>query len=439
MIIENKRPFAERFSDNERRKFRRFAVGSALTGCISEWVLDSNTVIILYLVMLGGSESFSMFSSAVSGIVFLLLTIPFAGVANKIGLRVSYSTAVYLGMAAYFLMAAAPFFGMGAAKYVVIAGCFLFAFSRPLYSVAWYPICDAFLLKSERGSFFGNMRFTYMTLNALLIFGAGKLMGAHPPVWIMQLVIAFPGVMLLGRKICMDRLPVNPSSEKTAYDMKKAIAISVRNSPLMGFAFYICMINMAIASAIPLAVLYMKTILNFNAFQIMTITSIGLAGYIAGYACVGRFMRNFGTRRFQLLTHGIFVVFLALLFFIRPQMNYLFARFAVLFFLNGIGASFLMCLTSTEMLALARPANKLMASAIVSTFQNIGTTIGRTGSSIILGLFILSDLWSLWGGEFTKYNSFFALNLCIIIFSLLFLLLSPSVVPRHKDYYEPSN
>lgn len=438
MNMDIKKPFAEQFSDKERRRYRRYAICSAVTGCISEWCLDSNTVIILYLVMLGGSESFSMFSSAISALVTVLLSIPFAGVANKIGLRVSYRAAVFLGMSAYFLMAAAPFFG-AVAKYVVIAGCFMYCFSRPLYSATWYPMCDSFLLKHERGSFFGNMRFIYMTLNALLIFSAGKLMGAKPPIWIMQLVILFPGLMLFGRKICMDNLPVNPASEKNVYDLRKAIAISVRNSELMGFSFYICMINMSIAAALPLAILYMKTTLNFTPFQMMTITSIGLAGYISGYAVVGRLMKKIGTRNFQLLTHGIFIVFLASLFLIQPQWNYLPERFAILFYLHGIGAAFLMCLSSTEMLALARPANKLMASAMVNTFTALGTTVGRTGGSIILGLALLNESWNLWGGNFTKYNALFALSLCMIIFSLLFLLLAPSVVPRHKDYYEPSN
>lgn len=430
--------FAERYSDQERRRYRRYAIGSAVTGCISEWVLDSNTVIILYLVMLGGSESFSMFSSAISGLVLVLMSVPFAGVANKIGLRVSYRSAVYLGVFAFVLMAAAPFFG-AVAKYVVIAGCFLYCISRPLYAATWYPLCDAFLLKDERGSFFGNMRFIYMSLNALLIFGAGKLMGSNPPVWIMQIAILFSGIMLFGRMICMDKLPINPVSEKNAYDLRKAVAISIRNSELMGFSFYICMLNMAVSAAVPLAILYMKTTLNFNAFQIMTITSIGLAGYISGYACVGALMKRIGTRNFQLLTHGLFIVLFIALFLIKPDGAYLLIRFGALFYLNGIASAFLLCLASSETLALARPRNKLMASAMVATFQNLGVTIGRTGSSIVLGLCVLSESWIFAGDNFTKYNAFFGFELFMVIFGLLFLILSPSVVPKHKDYYEPSN
>lgn len=434
----NKMPFAENFSDKERKKFRMFATCSALTGCISEWVLDSNTIIILYLVMLGGSESFSMFSSAITGLVSLMLAIPFAGITNKIGMRPAYKTAVYVAMFAYMMMALAPVAGVFA-KYLVIAGVFLYSFTRPLYGAAWYPICDAFLLKKERGSFFGTMRFTYMSLNALLLFGAGCLMGANPPLWTMQLVIGFAGIMMFGRKICMDRLPVNPASEKTAYDMKKAIAISIRNAPLMGFGFYVCMVNMSIAAAIPLAVLYMKMVLNFTAFQIMTTTSIGLGGYIAGNAMVGFLMGKFGTKKFQLLMHGICIVLLMSLTLFFPDSKWQLPRMMVLFFLNGVGASFLLCLTSTEMLALAKPTNKLMATSFISTFQNLGVCIGRLGMTVILGLGVLMEQWTFCGKVLSKFNFLFAVNCFMIIFSLLFLLLSPSVVPRHKDYYEPSN
>ena len=45
--------FAESLTENERRKSRIYATVSAMFGCISEQVIDSNTIIILYLMMLG--------------------------------------------------------------------------------------------------------------------------------------------------------------------------------------------------------------------------------------------------------------------------------------------------------------------------------------------------------------------------------------------------
>ena len=186
--------YASNFSSCERRRFRGFATLSTVTGCVSEQFIDSNTIIILYLVMLGGSESFSMFSSAATGLMKVFLSIPFAGIAAKIGMRTSYRLAVYMAIAAYLLMAAAPYFGLSA-TYLVIAGCMLYALSRPLYGATWYPLCDAFLLRSERRAFFGSMRFIYMTFNSLLIFGIGCLMGKNPPLYLVQIIIAFAAVI----------------------------------------------------------------------------------------------------------------------------------------------------------------------------------------------------------------------------------------------------
>ena len=59
---------AEQFSPQQRKKFQRTAILSAWFGCISEQLLDSNSMIILYLITLGGNESFSMFSTALSAI-----------------------------------------------------------------------------------------------------------------------------------------------------------------------------------------------------------------------------------------------------------------------------------------------------------------------------------------------------------------------------------
>ena len=74
--------FSELLPDHVRRSCRRSATASALFGCISEVMLDSNTVVILYLLALGGSGTFSMFATSLSGIATILLSIPSAGIAS---------------------------------------------------------------------------------------------------------------------------------------------------------------------------------------------------------------------------------------------------------------------------------------------------------------------------------------------------------------------
>ncbi len=428
--------YADRFSDAERRKYRGYSIASTMFGCITEQVIDSNTILILYLMMLGGSESFSMLSTVLTGLAAVFLLIPAAAIANRIGLRKSYSTAVFISILAFLAMSAAPFAGESA-KYIVIAACFLFCLVQPLYATTWYPMLDTFLLPAERGSYFGFMRFSYMILNTALIFGFGLMMGEKPPIWIMQVIIGVSGLMMYGRKFCMDRMPVDPATEKTSFDMKSSLKISIRNGPLTGFSIYWCFLNMAVMPAFALAIIYMKTGLHLGVETIMTITSIGLVGRIVGFALVGRSMTKLGVKCFQVLIHTLFVITIAGFLFVLPGKSYNIALLSTLSFLNGFATAFLLCLGSTQTLALARPGNKVMAMSFCYTFSSLGTAAGRFGTSLVLGAGVLAASWTLCGVEFTKFHFLFLVYLVMTVFFYLLLILSPAVVPQHEDYYEP--
>ena len=161
--------FAETLSAETRRKARIDAILSTIFGTISEQAIDTNTLLILYLMLLGGGDSFSMLSTAIVGLCGVFLSIPSAGIVNKLGLRLSYSTAIYLQVTMLACIAGAPFFG-SMAPGVVMSAFAVYCILRSLYAATWFPLLDNFLLAEERGRFFGNMRFIYMIFNMLLIF-----------------------------------------------------------------------------------------------------------------------------------------------------------------------------------------------------------------------------------------------------------------------------
>lgn len=429
---------ANQFACAERKKYQRSAIFSAWFGCIAEQLLDSNSLIIIYLIALGGNESFSMFSTSLSALCGIFLVIPCAGLANKIGLRLSYTISCYVSCGAFLLMAAAPtLVPAGYAKYLVIASCMVYCLMRFPYSVAWYPMLDMILTPEERGGFFGKMRFSYILINAGFIYAIGKLLGNNPSIFVMQLIIAFAGLMALGRKICMDRMPDNPEVKQNKLDIRKALNISIRNTPLVGFSFYVCFFGIATASIMPLAVIYMKTRLNFTAETIMTITSLYMVGQITGYALTGAAMRKLGSRYFQITMHTIFVIGAGSIMMIRPETAHANVYMAILAWLLGIGGSFSLCLNSTEMLACAKPGNKIMASAFCQTLTNLGTAIGRTGTTLILAAGVLMPDWKFFGIPMTCYNFLFMFYFFMTVFFYTLLIISPSVISKHDDYYEP--
>lgn len=415
--------FSELLADPVRRTCRRFAVSSTLFGCISEVMLDSNTVIILYLLALGGSGTFSMFATSLSGIAMIMLSIPSAGIASRIGLRMTYTIACYTAMAAFLLMAAAPWFG-AAAPIVVIIGVFAFCLSRPPYVATWFPMCDSFLRPEERAPFFGSMRFAYMSLNACLIFLIGCFLGKESPVWVFQIVIAAAGLCCIGRKLCLDRLPKDPRLRGKNTEILPAFRISLGNFPLLGYCLYIIVLHASVMSVFALAIIFMKKELDFSPFTIMLITSIGQAGNIAGYALFGPFSARFSQAKLQVVTHLLFLFCIASLAFLFKGSALREVRMAALFFINGFAYSFLTCLTSMQMITLPRPGNKVMAMAFVSTAQNIGTAVSRLSVTLLLAFGVLADKWHCGSIAFSQYHSVFLGAAFLTFFGLLFLLLA---------------
>lgn len=429
---------AEQLSPVQRKKYQRIAILSAWFGCISEQLLDSNSLIILYLITLGGNESFSMFSTALSAICGFTMIIPCAGLASKVGLRPSYTLSVYVSIASFWLMAAAPsIVPMEYAKYLVIAGCMIYCLMRFPYSVSWYPMLDMILAPNERGSFFGTMRFSYILINACIIYLIGKLLGTDPAIHTMQLIIAAAGLFMLGRKICMDKMPDNPEVKQSKIDIRKALNISIRNAPLVGFSFYACFLNIATASALPLAVIYMKTRLNFSAETVMTSTSLYMIGLVCGYALTGFMMRKLGHRWFQILTHTLFVLSLGALTMITPAAGRAAILMGGILWLLGFAGSMSSCLNSTEMLAAAKPGNKIMATSLCQTFTNLGAAIGRLSATLVLAAGVLVPDWKFFGIDMSCYNFMFMFYFFMMLFFYLLLLLSPAIISKHDDYYEP--
>lgn len=428
--------YAETLTPDQRKKYEKHAILSTWFGCISEQMIDSNALLVLYIVMLGGKDSISMFSTALSSIASMLLLIPCAGLAVKFGLRLTYSSACITGCLAFFAMAAAPYTGPFA-QTTVIAGAFIYSLTRPVYSSTWYPLLDNFLLPEGRGKFFGKMRFSYMLLNTALIYILGKIMGTEPPIIIIQCIFIFGGITLLGRKFEMDRLPLNTNAKREPINIPLALGICIKNGPLVGFSIYTCLLNIAFYAAVPLATVYMKTYLKYDANTLMTFASVALLGSILGYAAVAKILPKYKTKRCLIAAHICGILVCVLLLIATPGNPMIKPILYTAFLLNGFTAAFILCINSTEMLALARPGNKVMAMAFVSTATNLGTAIGRLGTTLILWTGALAATWDFAGMTMTKFQFLFGFYTFMMIFFLIMLPLTPAVIPRHHDYYHP--
>ena len=187
----------------------------------------------------------------------------------------------------------------------------------------------------------------------------------------------------------------------------------------------------------PLALVYMKTNLKLPDGTIVIISSLNLAGKLAGYAIYGLGAKRFSMRTMIIGTHLLAFLSVAVLLFLLPGVPALGVLFGAVFFLLGIVAALLVNITSVEMLALAKPGNKIMALAFCATSSAIGNASGTTLASLLLGCGALAESWIFYGTTLTKFQLLFGMSALALLFFLLLLPLVPAVVRTHDNYYKP--
>ena len=441
--------FANTLSERERRRGRLHAYFACYFGCISEVMLDSSAIIILYVGMLGGNSSRMMLVTTFTGLLGMATMIPCAAIIERIGMRKSVVISCLTACAGFLLMAAAPYFGAVRLP-VALAGCFLYCMQRALYGVAWYPMLDAFLRPEDRGSFFGTMRWTYLLLSWVIFFGFGKMMGKEPPLWMMQTIIAVTGLLVLGRLFCILQFPEDTGERPRHRPLREALSIAIHNGSLTGYSVYVCLFNFCSGTLIPLSYVYLKEYVKLGADQVQIFSTVLIAGSAIGYFTYGFLLRRLKIKRMELLVH-LLVVGVALTFFAVGKENAAVSLpicgsfrignlfhwiIGIAYFCCGFSDACYRCNNSSEMLALATPGNKPMASAFLQTYQYAGNFFSRFLSTLILGAGMLAPTWELGGRTVSRYQSIFLACGVLGLILLLVLPTLPSMVSHRQDYYD---
>lgn len=422
-------------NDVQRRRYRLLAFASTWTGCMSEVLFDSSAIVLLFITALGGSEALTMFSTGFSSVAWAVLLIPCSELARKKGLKWCLSWGVYLGMAGIFLLVLSPCLGRYAMS-AALAGCAVFAISRPVHLAAWTPLLNGILRKDERGSFFGFMRFSYQLIAMILFSSAGFFMGDKPPVWVLQLVIGICGLLLLGRKLCIDRIPAVSGVSAGELSFKKQLRNTMRNSALMSFAVYCGGIFLTTAVSLPLTLLYLKNSVSLGSGTIQLVAVCGTVGTMTGYLSFGYLLRRFNVKKLLLASHLSIIFFTCALTFCVPEFSFTPGACAVILLGQSFAAACFTNCFSTEMLALSRPGQYTTSTAICSAYNSVGRVAGSWAVSFAMGSGLLAASWQKGGLTFTHYQT---IELVCAGFALILLAVLPTVpaiIPDREDYYD---
>ena len=91
--------------------------------------------------------------------------------------------------------------------------------------------------------------------------------------------------------------------------------------------------------------------------------------------------------------------------------------------------------SSSEMMAIATPGNKVMAMAFCNAFYYGGCGLSRLMSSLIIGSGALAAEWTLGATVFTNYQTLFLMYAVCVVFAASLLVVVPAIFPKGEYIY----
>ena len=413
----------------------RNATLSSCCGFLGEVTLTDSAVIILFAGMLGAGDMLSMITTSLLPLFNGLCIIPMAWLAAKIGSKKLILRACSLSAIAYFMAVSSPFFGTWAST-ILLATILLFALCLPGFIAGWFPMLDSFLSSERRTFFFSRMRFSHQLTAVIFLFLVGLLIGKEPPIWALQLVLLFGAIVFMGRIFFIWRIPVFATEKKDTLGFKDGLLAVIGNKPLAGFSIYLFVLNLAAYGTLPLTTIYLKKHLNAPDNVIVMISAIALFGMLLGYFFAPQIIRLKGIKDSLLLFHIALALVNLGLFFIGVGSAITYALIALLLLIYSFTIAAASIVSSSEMMALVKPDNKIMSMAFNGAFYYGGFGLSRLVSSLLLGSGMLASEWHIGAMKICHYQTLFLIYTIFIVFAAVFLIVVPAVFPKGEYTYD---
>ena len=420
---------------SDSRTGMRYAILSACWGAIPQVMVKDSSVIIIFASLIGASEMTAVLSTSLQDLALCLLMLPLAALSDRIGVKRQISVAILIGMMVLLGAACAPWAGRWAGTVLMLSLC-IFSIALSAYTAAWFPLLERVVPTDERGLFFGRLRFRWQLVAAMFIFGSAWYVGRYASVGRLQIVIALAALAGLGRIWYVLRIPLKPvpATEGGGSPLLASVLSALGNRQLTGFGVYLFFLYAAANGTIPVVFIFARNYLKFADGLIVMMSAVSMGGLIAGFLFGGRFVQRYGCKGVFLGAHLGFACLNFLLLAIRGGGVLTVAALMLVLFCYGFLFACASIAVSSELLALAQPANKAVSIALGYTLYSGGLAISRVAASLALGSGILATEWSLGGLALTRYHSLFLCFGIGILYAMFLLVMIPGMVRDVNRY-----
>lgn len=397
----------------------RNAILSSCCGVLGEVTLTDSAVILLFAGMLGADARLALLTTALLPLLNGFCIVPMAAVAARLGARRLVLGASALAGAAYFVAVAAPWFGRFSAA-VLVVSVFCFSLILSGFVAGWFPLLDTFLERDRRLAFLGRMRLCHQAAGTAFLFAVGLLIGRHPQVVHLQVVLFVAALIFLGRAAFVARIPDSAEVNSKEIGLWQGVSSAVANKPLAGFGGYVFALNLAAYGVVPLALLYLKNGLRAPDNAVVIVSATSLAGMLLGYAGVPVMVRKWKGKNVFRMAHATFLSVCLVLFCLNKGGFLVYVLIAALLSLHAFFIAATSVAASSEMFARARAKNKTMDMALFGALFYGGQGLSRVFPSVLMGANTATVRWRVGGFPVCQYQAVFLVAAIGVVLTAIF-------------------
>ncbi len=410
----------------------QYAIRSSCWGAIPQVMLRDSSLIIIFASLIGAGEMVSVLSTGLLDLSLCVLMLPLAALSDRIGVKRQILMAVGISVAALLLVAAAPWAGPLAGG-VMMTALLVFAICLSAYTAAWFPLLERVVPVTERGLFFGRMRFSWQLVATVFVFASSWFVGRFATVGRLQVIITLAALGSLGRAYYIARIELDPRPPAFSR-MRTALAEVLNNRALCGFGVYLFFLYLAVNATTPVIFVFARNHLLLEDRLVILLSAVSMLGLIAGFPLGGRLVHRYGAKGILLAAHLGFGALNFALLLVHESGPLAVAGVAAVLAACGLLIAGASIAVSSELLALANPAEKAVSIAFGYSLYAAGLGGSRMLASLLLGSGILAETWQFGGQVFSRYHSLFLAFGCGTILAMILLVQVPGLVRRVERF-----
>ena len=401
-----------------------------LTQCIGLTgpMLFGNEFILSWLNELGLSASLILILLTIPNYANLLLGIPAAYAADRIGKKRFGLYGLIMAGASFPILALAGVFNSPAM--IATAAISLYGIGWVIFGSGWFGLLSPIIPPVIRGRFFAKLRICWQLIGIVMTFVIMKLLNDYPGKQTFIGILLFITILMFGRLYHFLKIPeIADKAQSDQTPFIESMKVILREKKYISFCIYVFISSLLVGPILSLRGLLAKKHLMLDNSDMMLMGNLVFFGSILGFFIGGKTVDKFGARKILICGHASIALFV-LLFTLRifVPVSALTSMCLVSFLVGAVMASNGIAF-SAEMFALTPSHNRALGTTFLGTATALGWGISILTASTNLKLEWLPKTWELAGHTVSDYDTI----LLATGFGLILTLPALRLIPKsHK-------